>query len=63
MNDLSAFPSRCRKSIRKLMRFLCTDAETAYAMMLMTAVLMDLSTDDSEVVNTILTDCSVEVEV
>ena len=63
MNDPTAYPVGCRKSIRKLMRLLCTDAETAYAMMLMTAMMMDLSTDDPEVVDMILTDCNVEVEV
>ena len=62
MNELQ-YPAKCRKNIRRLMQMLCTDAETAYAMMLMTAMMMDLSTDDPEVVDMILTDCNVEVEV
>ena len=60
--DLSGYPVRCRKNIRRLMRMLCTDAETAYAMMLLTATLMDLATDDNRVTEAILMDCGMEVE-
>ena len=34
--------------------------ETAYAMMLMTAALMDMNPDDDEVVHLILQDCGIE---
>ena len=59
MNE-TFYPARCRKGIRKLMNLLCTDAETAYAMMLMTATLMDLNTDDPKIVEFILDDCGIE---
>ena len=55
------YPERYRKSIRTLMTRLGTDAETAYNMMVMTATLMDLHTDDDEVVDLILEDCKTEV--
>ena len=54
---MDAYPERCRRNILALMEKLHTDAETAYAMMLMTAALMDLRTDDSEVTEMILKDC------
>jgi len=43
-----------------LMSRLCTDAQTAYAMILMTAALMDLSPDDDRVAETVLMDCGIE---
>ena len=61
MNEIDRFPERYRKNIRRLMNMLTTDAETAFAMMVMTATLMDLNPDDDEVVEMILTDCNVEV--
>lgn len=60
MDDLSLYPMHCRQSIRKLMSMLNTDAETAYNMIRMTAVLMDLRTNDERVVNAILMDCDIE---
>lgn len=56
------YPKSCRKSIRILSDRLCSDAETVYQMMLMTAALMDLHPDDDQVVEMILIDCNVEVE-
>ena len=62
MGNLDAYPVRCRHNIRRLTRMLCTDAETAYAMMMLTATLMDLDTGDKKVADAILMDCGVEVE-
>lgn len=61
MNEIDKFPKRYSKNIKRLMDMLTTDAETAFAMMVMTATLMDLNPDDEEVVDMILTDCNVEV--
>ena len=63
MNGVDVFPVRYRRNIKRLMRMLSTDAETAFSMMVMTAVLTDLNPDDSKVVDYILMDCGVEVEV
>ena len=62
MNDISSYPVSSRKNIHKLSSMLSTDYQTAYAMMLLTAALMDLQPNDSKVVDMILTDCHVEVE-
>ena len=59
MDDLSIYPARCRKNIRKLMAMLSADAEIAYGLMQMTATLMDLRTDDDKVVEMILDDCGI----
>lgn len=61
MNEIDKFPKRYSKNIKRLMDMLTTDAETAFAMMVMTATLMDMNPDDEEVVEMILTDCNVEV--
>jgi len=60
MSNAINYPKCCQKSIRILMNELGTDAETSYAMMLMTATLMDLHPDDAEVVHIILQDCGIE---
>ena len=57
MGELRYYPRRCRKGINRLMYMLATDSETAYAMIKMTAMLMDLDLDDEKVVDTILMDC------
>ena len=62
MDNIDVFPVRYRKNIRRLVRMLNTDAETAFSMMVMTAALSDLRPDDSKVVDYILMDCGVEVE-
>ena len=54
-------PLRYKKNIRILCDRLCIDADKAYAMMLMTAALMDLQPEDTQVVGMILEDCGVEV--
>lgn len=54
------YPKRCRKSIFILRNEIGINAETAYAMLLMTAALMDLDPEDKEVVNIILQDCGME---
>ena len=61
MNSTIMYPKRCRKNILLLMDEVGIGPETAYAMMLMTAMLMDLQPEDDEVVNIILKDCGVEV--
>ena len=59
--DLLIYPAMYRKSIRKLSDRICVSPETAFAMMLMTATLMDLHPEDDEVVHIILKDCGMEV--
>lgn len=54
------YSERCEKNIRILSKRLGADAETAYAMILMTATLMDLRPEDDEVVRMILCDCGME---
>ena len=55
------YPKACRKNILLLMNEIGTGPETAYAMLLMTAMLMDLRPEDDEVTEIILKDCGVEV--
>ena len=61
MNSTIMYPRKCRKNILVLMDEIGVGPETAYAMMLMTAMLMDLKPEDDEVANMILKDCGVEV--
>lgn len=60
MDATIMYPKKCRASIRKISEETGICIETAYAMMLMTAALMDLRPEDDEVVNLILKDCGVE---
>ena len=60
MDATIMYPKNCRRSIRRLMNEIGTSVETAYAMMLMTATLMDLHPEDDEVVHLILQDCGIE---
>ena len=60
MDSAIAYPARCRRSIRRIMNEIGTSPETAYAMMLMTATLMDLRPEDDLVVDTIMKDCGIE---
>ena len=62
MAAMIMYPRNCRKNIKRLVDLLGVSVETAYAMMLMTAMLMDLHPEDEEVLNIILQDCGVEVE-
>lgn len=61
MDGMLMYPKRCRESIRTIVNEVGMSVETAYAMMLMTATLMDLKPEDEEVVHIILQDCGVEV--
>ena len=60
MDATIMYPKNCRRSIRRLMNEIGTSVETAYAMMLMTATLMDLHPEDDKVVHLILQDCGIE---
>lgn len=61
MTDIALmYPKRCRKSIHRIMDEIGAGPETAYAMMLMTATLMDLRPEDDEVLHMILQDCGIE---
>ena len=60
MDPTIMYPKRCRKSINRLVSEIGTSVETAYAMILMTSLLMDLKPEDDEVVRIILSDCGIE---
>lgn len=60
MDGTTMYPKRFRNGIRTLQDNIGTSVETSYAMMLMTAALMDLSPDDERVVHIILQDCGIE---
>ena len=60
MDTAIMYPKRCRKNIHTIVNKIGTSMETAYAMMLMTATLMDLHPEDDEVLHMILQDCGVE---
>lgn len=53
---MDMIPVGCRQNVKTLAEKLKTDMETAYAMILMTAMLTDLSTDDERVVDMLLKD-------
>jgi len=57
------YPKRCRRSIQILTENVGMSVETAYAMMLMTAALMDLRPEDDEVLEMILADCGMESDI
>lgn len=59
MNVLNVYPKNCRKQIKRLISAVGMSVETAYAMMLMTAALMDLRPEDDQVVDIILEDCGI----
>ena len=54
------YPRRCMKGIQTLTDMIGMSRETAYAMMVMTAALMDLRPEDERVVHIILQDCGIE---
>ena len=56
------YPENCRRSIRTISEKTGVSVETAYAMMLMTALLMDLRPEDARVTEMVLADCGVEEE-
>ena len=51
------YPEPCRKNIDEITGNVKTDEETAYAMILLTAALMDLCPADPKVAEIILDDC------
>lgn len=57
--DLNMYPKSCRKNIKRLVSAIGMSVDTAYAMMLMTAALMDLHPEDSDVVDIVLADCGI----
>lgn len=60
--SMAVYPRRCRENIRRITEEIGTSAETAYGMMLMTAMFMDLHPEDRDVLHIILKDCGVEVD-
>ena len=59
-DSIIMYPKRCRQAIKTSVNEIGASVETAYAMMLMTATLMDLNPDDEKVVHIILKDCGIE---
>ena len=59
MDTAIMYPKQCRKNIHRIVSEIGASEETAYAMMLMTATLMDLRPEDEEVARIILHDCGV----
>lgn len=57
MYDL--YPKRCHKNINRIVNAIGASVETAYAMMLMTSMLMDLHPEDERVADIILEDCGI----
>lgn len=62
MESAIIYPKPCRKNILRIMGSVGVSAETAYAMMLMTAALMDLHPEDDQVAEMILEDCGLSPE-
>lgn len=60
--DAILYPAPCRPSIRRITSVIGVSVETAYAMMLMTATLMDLKPEDDDVVRMIFQDCGITDE-
>ena len=56
------YPKSCRKNIRRIVNAIGASVETTYAMMLMTAMLMDLQPEDDAVADMILEDCGISPE-
>lgn len=57
MDQILTYPKLCHKNIRRIVTAIGACPETAYAMILMTAMLMDLHPEDEQVANMILEDC------
>lgn len=60
--NLAVYPKECRKNIRRIVSAVGTNDEMAYAMMLMTAALMDLRPEDDSTAEIVLQDCGVYPE-
>ena len=56
------YPKACRKNINRIVNNIGVSVETAYAMMLLTATLMDLHPEDETVADMILEDCGISPE-
>lgn len=57
MDSVIMYPASCRKNIRRIVQATGISVETVYAMMLMTAALMDLFPEDDAVAEMVLQDC------
>ena len=62
MDHTILYPKASRKNINRIVRNIGVSVETAYAMMLLTATLMDLRPEDEEVSDMILEDCGISPE-
>ena len=60
--DTIMYPEKCRRNLNRITALTRVGVETAYAMMLMTAMLMDLRPEDDEVAEMILEDCGIVEE-
>ena len=60
MDETIMYPRKCRRNLHILKNEIGICVETAYAMMLMTAALMDLNPEDEEVLHIIMKDCGME---
>ena len=59
MDPIIMYPKVCRKNIKRLVSAVGMSVETAYAMMLLNAALMDLRPEDDQIVEIILADCGI----
>jgi len=62
MDQTILYPKASRKNIKRIVNAIGVSVETAYAMMLLTATLMDLRPEDTEVSDLILEDCGISPE-
>ena len=62
MDPTTIYPKNCRKNINRIVNAIGASVETTYAMMLMTAMLMDLQPGDDAVADMILEDCGISPE-
>ena len=62
MDKMALYPKNCRKNINRIVSATGSSVETAYAMMLMTAMLMDLHPEDEQVSDMIMEDCGISPE-
>ena len=62
MDQTILYPKACRKNISRIVNGTGASVETAYAMMLLTATLMDLHPEDDQVADMILEDCGISPE-
>lgn len=62
MDKTIMYPKNCRKNINRIVDATGNSIETAYAMMLLTAALMDLCPEDEAVADMILEDCGISPE-